>query len=44
MGITGKSAGFYEAACNFGVSTQIYSVDLPDDIEHISSQGKRGIL
>jgi cephalosporin hydroxylase len=41
----GKSARiFYEAARKFGISTQIYSVDLPDDIGHVEHpKGKRGI-
>lgn len=42
----GKSARiFYEAARKFGISTQIYSVDLPDDIEHIEHpKERRGIF
>ena len=42
----GKSARiFYEVARRFGISTQIYSVDLPDDIEHVEHpKENRGIF
>lgn len=41
----GKSARiFYETAHQFKVRTQIYSIDLPDDVEHIEHPGeKRGM-
>jgi cephalosporin hydroxylase len=41
----GKSARiFYETARQFGVRTQIYSIDLPDDVEHVEHPGgKRGM-
>ncbi|OPY13594.1 MAG: hypothetical protein A4E74_02533 [Syntrophus sp. PtaB.Bin075] len=41
----GKSARiFYETARQFKVNTQIYSIDLPDDVEHIEHPGaKRGM-
>jgi hypothetical protein len=42
----GKSARiFYETAHRFGISTKIYSIDLPDDIEHVEHpKEKRGIF
>lgn len=42
----GKSARvFYEAARKFGVTCQIFSIDLPDEIEHVEHpHEKRGIL
>ncbi len=41
----GKSARiFYETARQFKVRTQIYSIDLPDDVEHVEHPGeKRGM-
>jgi cephalosporin hydroxylase len=41
----GKSARiFYETARQFGIRTQIYSTDLPDDVEHVEHPGeKRGM-
>jgi hypothetical protein len=41
----GKSARiFYEVARRFGIETQIYSIDLPDDIEHVEHpKEKRGV-
>jgi cephalosporin hydroxylase len=41
----GKSARiFYETARQFKVKTQIYSIDLPDDVEHVEHPGgKRGM-
>lgn len=40
----GKSARiFYETACQFGISADIYSIDLPDDINHVEHpRGQRG--
>jgi hypothetical protein len=42
----GKSARiFYEVARRFGIETQIYSIDLPDDIEHVEHpKEKRGVF
>jgi cephalosporin hydroxylase len=42
----GKSARiFYETACQFGVSADIYSIDLPDDIDHVEHpHDKRGMF
>ncbi|MBA4389468.1 MAG: hypothetical protein C0399_00820 [Syntrophus sp. (in: bacteria)] len=42
----GKSARiFYEVAHRFGIETQIFSIDLPDDIEHVEHpKEKRGIF
>jgi hypothetical protein len=42
----GKSTRiFYETARSFKINTQIYSVDLPDDIEHIEHpKDKRGMF
>jgi len=42
----GKSARiFYEASRKFGVNTAIYSIDLPDDIDHVEHpHDKRGLF
>ncbi len=42
----GKSARiFYETARQFGIKTEIYSIDLPDDVDHAEHPGKkRGML
>lgn len=38
----GKSARvFYEAAREFNIPTQIFSIDLPDDVQHVEHPGKR---
>jgi cephalosporin hydroxylase len=42
----GKSARIFYETCNaLGIDTEIHSIDLPDDVEHVEHPGaKRGIL